>query len=86
MPKRWHHGHSLAAGLLAGLAIERRPELLLGIGFLAGAGAVLAYIGGRRLAGELLAAFRVWRARGMRQRPNPRAFVRSAQDRDGVPY
>jgi hypothetical protein len=42
MIRRWHHGHSLAAGLLAGLALATyRVWLLLAAAFLLGALAAL---------------------------------------------
>jgi hypothetical protein len=59
---RWHHGHSLGAGLLGGLLVAGHdPWLLIAAGFLAGAGATLAAIGGWRLAQTLLGAFEAWR-------------------------
>jgi hypothetical protein len=36
MIRRWHHGHSLGSGVLVGLIIARRPELVFAAGFAAG--------------------------------------------------
>lgn len=35
LPKQWHHGHSIGAGLLVGIGLSRRPELVFAAGFLA---------------------------------------------------
>src|SRR5947209_4959804 len=34
--KRWHHGHSLGAGIAFGLILSRRPELVFAAGLAAG--------------------------------------------------
>jgi hypothetical protein len=42
MFRTWHHGHSLGAGVLAGLLLgSRRPELVFAAGLLVGAVTVL---------------------------------------------
>ncbi len=53
MSRRWHHGHSLGAGLLGGLLVAQRPALIFALGVLVGVAAVLAVLGGYRLAGVL---------------------------------
>jgi hypothetical protein len=40
MMRRWGHQHSLGAGLLFGLLLSRRPELIFGAGVLVGLGFV----------------------------------------------
>ena len=93
-PKRWHHGHSLVVGTLAGMAVTQRPYLLLAAGVLLGVALTLATIGGRRLAGELLAAFRTWRRRGQVQAEDLRPGVRPVyartrsqlRDEEPIPY
>jgi hypothetical protein len=57
MIRRWHHGHSLAAGAAAGLAAASyRIWLLLAVAFLAGGVTVYVLPRLRRAAGRLLVA------------------------------
>jgi hypothetical protein len=57
-PKRWHHGHSLAAGALTGIVIYGyAPYLLFAVGFLAGAAAVCLAVGLYRVGRTLLGAY-----------------------------
>ena len=59
--KRWHHGHSLGAGLLAGLALATyRVWLLLAAAFLLGVVATLLVPRLVRLGASLGALFTRW--------------------------
>jgi hypothetical protein len=62
-PKRWHHGHSLTAGALAGMVVYGyAPYLLFAIGATAGAAAVCLGVGLYRLGRTLLDAYEAWRS------------------------
>lgn len=57
MPKKWHHGHSLGAGVLAGLVLAQHAYLLLFLGFAGGLAVAGVAIG----VGWLVQLARHWR-------------------------
>jgi hypothetical protein len=58
MIRKWHHGHSLAAGALVGMAATQRPLVVFAAGVLVGALVVLAVKVGRAFGGALLERLR----------------------------
>jgi Flp pilus assembly protein TadB len=60
IPRRWHHGHSLGAGVLVGLGLASVWTLLV-LAFFVGAIAVLSALGLRWLVLVLRSRRRVYR-------------------------
>lgn len=62
MPRHWHHGHSLGAGVIVGVGLASfRVWTLLTLAFLAGGLVAFAIVAARRLVFLLRSRRRIYR-------------------------